>query len=219
MQNDALQFFGPGHSFVDFLLREFELEGDGRCAAAKLTVSSHNAGRLFAFMVLRTAPNLDALGSTGLSPALRLRIAEQLPQTRQPAAFELLPNDSPPVLEISEDEVELAAKLRASSDAERISAAELNAIAPLARIWNAAAIGVAAAIATVRANRKGQRQEAGRRLEESLKFDRTYVKWRAAQGDTNVAEDLESFDRAALAIEAETVTVDSIYLVLGVAPQ
>ena len=219
MENDALQFFGPGHSLVDFLLREFELEGDGRCAAAKVTVDSQNAGRLFAFVTLRTAPNLNALGRTGPTPALRLRVAEQLPQSRQSAEFELLPNDSPPVLEISEEEVELVAKLRAFSNPERISAAELNAIAPLARIWNATAMGVADAVAKVRATRTSQRQEAGRRLEESLKFDRTYLKWRTAQGDTKAAEDLESFDRAAAAIEEETVTVDSIYLVLGVATQ
>ncbi len=219
MENDSLQYFGPGHTLIDFLVREFEVEGPGRCAAAKVVASSSYVDRIFMFITLRCAPDLESLGPKSLSPAVRLRVLEQLPSSRQSVAFELLPHEDPPLAEVSEGEQELVAKLLATSDCERITPQELNSFAPLVQIWNATATAIPDALAKVRLGRDHLRQEAVRRLEDSLKFDRKYLTRLAAQGSQEALDDLESFQRAILAIEQEIVAVDSVYLVLGVDAQ
>jgi len=219
MENDSLQYFGPGHTLIDFLVREFEIEGPGRCAAASVVVSSSYVGRIFVFITLRCAPHLEALGARSLSPAVRLRVLEQLPSSRQSVAFELLPHEDPPLAEVSEDEQEFVAKLLTNSDCERITPSELNSFAPLLQIWNATATAIPDAVARVRLGREHLRQDAARRLEDILKFDRKYLTRLAAQGSQEALDDLESFQRAILAIEHEMVAVDSLYLVLGVGAQ
>jgi superfamily II DNA or RNA helicase len=209
MENDSLQYFGPGHTLIDFLVREFEIEGPGRCAAASVVVSSSYVGRIFVFITLRCAPHLEALGARSLSPAVRLRVLEQLPSSRQSVAFELLPHEDPPLAEVSEDEQEFVAKLLTNSDS----------FAPLLQIWNATATAIPDAVARVRLGREHLRQDAARRLEDILKFDRKYLTRLAAQGSQEALDDLESFQRAILAIEHEMVAVDSLYLVLGVGAQ
>ncbi len=219
MQNDALQFFGPGHPLIDFLVREFHVEGDGRCAISKVLVGSQHAGRLFAYVSLRCSPDLDAVGEKGLSPALRLRVLEQWPPRRESVAFELLPHENPPIRGIAEEEREFVAKLRASGSVERVTPSELNLVAPLATIWKATNAATTKAITIVRPAREVARKEAARRLADTLIFDRRYLEWRAAQGDPQAAKDVASIDRVVPAIEDEIITVDSVYVVLGVRPQ
>jgi hypothetical protein len=134
-------------------------------------------------------------------------------------AFELLPHENPPIRDIAEEEREFVAKLRASGSVERVTPSELNLVAPLATIWKATNAATTKAITIVRPAREVARKEAARRLADTLIFDRRYLEWRAAQGDPQAAKDVASIDRVVPAIEDEIITVDSVYVVLGVRPQ
>jgi hypothetical protein len=216
MQDDSVQFFGPGHPLVDFLVREFELEGEGRSAAAKVAVSRQFEGRLFLTIALECSPNFDVFGEDGLPPALRLRVLEETPSRRESLLIEVLPHEDPPIREISAEELEAVAKMCASQNGEDLTPAELNAFAPLSRIWLATSAAVAHAVTRTRASREEVRRDALQKIQNSLKYDKRYLTWRASQNDAQSLLDLECVSRIPLAVESEKIEVDSVYLVLGV---
>jgi hypothetical protein len=96
---------------------------------------------------------------------------------------------------------------------------ELNAVQPLHLVWQAISAATADAISRTRASREELRNDTLRRIQNSLRFDRSYLTWRSAQNDLQAAEDLECLDRIPLAIQSERIEVDSVYLVLGVPTQ
>jgi len=219
MQNDSVQFFGPGHPLIDFLLREFQLEGEGRSAAGKVPAPRQYEGRIFLAIALQCSPNLEAFGENEPPPTLRLRIVEEAPPRRESLLIEILPGEDPSIREISAEEHEFVAKLCASHHSERLAPMELNAVQPLHLVWQAISAATADAISRTRASREELRNDTLRRIQNSLRFDRSYLTWRSAQNDLQAAEDLECLDRIPLAIQSERIEVDSVYLVLGVPTQ
>jgi hypothetical protein len=219
MQNDSVQFFGPGHPLIDFLLREFQLEGEGRSAAGKVPVPPQHEGRIFLAIELQCSPNFELFGENEPPPALRLRIVEEAPPRRESLLMEILPGEDPPVREISAEEQEFVAKLCASHNVERLTPMELNAVAALYQVWLATSAATANAISRTRASREELRNDTLRRIQNSLRFDRSYLTWRATQNEAQAAQDLECLDRIPLAIQSEKIEVDSVYLALGVRTQ
>jgi superfamily II DNA or RNA helicase len=219
MQNDSVQFFGPGHPLIDFLVREFQLEGEGRSAAGKVAVPLQYEGRIFLSMGLHCSPNLEGFGGNELPPALRLRVIEEAPARKESLIMEILPGEDPPIREIPAEEHEFVAKLCASHNSERLTPMELNGVAPLSQVWLATSAATAHAISQTRSSREELRNDALRRIQNSLRFDRSYLTWRAAQNDSQAAKDLDCLDRIPLAIQSEKIEVDSVYLVLGVRTQ
>jgi hypothetical protein len=133
--------------------------------------------------------------------------------------MEIFPGDDPPFREIPAEEQEFVAKLCASHTSERLTPMELNAVAPLSQVWQTVSATIAHMISELRASREPLRNDALRRIQNSLKFDRSYLTWRAAQNEVQAAQDLECLDRIPLAIQSERIEVDSVYLVLGVRSQ
>lgn len=217
MKNEKLQFLGPGHPLVDFLVRDFEAESSGRASAAKVVVPPHHADRIFAFITLRCVANLDELGETRLSPAMRLRVAELYPPSRVHVKMELLPYDSPPIREIGDQEQEFVSGLPNAGSIQPITPEELNAIARLGDIWKAVERAVGDSLEQVRARRAENRNTALGRLSEGVRFDEMYYRWRISCGDTLAAIELSALEQAKAAIETEIVTLDSVLLIAGVA--
>jgi hypothetical protein len=216
MQNDSVQFFGPGHPLIDFLIREFQLEGEGRSAAGKVPVPRQYEGRMFLSFALQCSPDLEGFGGNELPPALRLRVIEEAPARRESMLMEILPGDDPSFREISTEEQEFVAKLCASHTSERLTPMELDAVAPLSQVWQATSAATAYSISQLRASREKLRNDALWRIQNSLRFDRSYLTWRATQNEVQAAQELECLDRIPLAIQSEGIGVDSVYLVLGV---
>jgi superfamily II DNA or RNA helicase len=216
MLNDSVQFFGPGHPLIDFLVREFQLEGEGRTAAGKVAVPHQYEGRIFLSIVLQCSPNFEGFEDNELPPALRLRVIEEAPPRRESHLMEILPGEDPSIQEISAEEGEFVAKLCASHNCERLTPIELNGVAPLSQIWIATSVATAHAVAQTRTSREELRTDALRRIQSSIRFDRSYLTWRANQNDSQAAQDLDCLDRIPLAIQSERIDVDSLFLVLGV---
>ena len=217
MQNDSLQFFGPGHELVDFLVNEFHAEGEGRAAAAQISVSAQNAGRIFVWISARCFPDFTKWDDHGLPPALRLAVTQFSPLENRSIALELLPHQEALFRSPAADEQEFVAGLQTSANTERLSPKELNSIAPLTLIWRSLSEAVVEAVRRLRSEREAVLTANADKLTSHLMYDRRYLEWRAAQGDTQASNELPSFDHAIQSILEESIEIDSIYLVLGVA--
>lgn len=216
MNDDSLQFFGPGHELIDFLVSEFQAEGEGRAAIAKVKVSTHVAGRLFARIFIRCSPGLGKWDKDSLPPALRLRVVQTSPVEECAILFELLPHQDTSFRLLAEEEQDFVAHLYAASNTERLSPEELNSVAPLSLIWKSVSLATREAVRRIQAEREEIRKANAKKLTEDFIFDRRYLEWRSAQGDVHAAKQLPSFDHAIQSVLEESVEIDSLYLVLGV---
>lgn len=217
MQNDSLQFFGPGHQLIDFLVNEFQAEGEGRAAAAKASVSAENAGRMLVWISARCFPDLARWNDPGLPPALRLAVSQFSPPENRSVVLELLPHQETMFRTPGADEQEFVAGLQAFANLGGLSPKELDSVAPLALIWRSLSEAAVEAVGRIRKEREALRTENAERLTGHLMYDRRYLEWRSAQGDSHASNELPSFDHAIQSILQESVEIDSIYLVLGVA--
>lgn len=217
IENDSLQFFGPGHELIDFLVSEFQTEGEGRAAMAKVPVSTQEAGRLFAKIFVRCSPGLGKWDKDSLPPALRLTVAQTSPVEERAVLFELLPHQDTLFRPMAGEEQDLVAHLYGASNTKRLSPEELNSVAPLTLIWQSVSAAILEAVSQIQAEREGMRKANAERLTEHLIFDRRYLEWRSAHGDEHASKELPSFDHAVQSILEESVEIDSVYLVLGVA--
>lgn len=219
MQNDSLQFFGPGHQLIDFLVSEFRVEGEGRAAAAKATVLPQDAGRMFVWISARCYPDLAKWNNDDLPPALRLGVTQFSPVEHQSVVLELLPHQEALFRTPGVEEQEFIAGLQVSSSLEELSPKELNSSAPLALIWQSLSAATVEAVQRIRNERSVVRTANAEKFAAHLAFDRRYLEWRSAQGDAQASNELPSFAHAVESILGESVEIDSIYLVLGVAAE
>ena len=217
MQNDSLQFFGPGHQLIDFLVSEFRAEGEGRAAGAKVLVSPQNAGRMFVWISARCSPDSAGWDMHGLTPALRLGVTQFSPVENRSVVLELLPHHESLFRSPGAEETEFIAGLQTSPNSERLRPKELNAVAPLALIWRSLSAAADEGLRRIRDEREAIRTANAKKLADHLMYDRRYLEWRSAQGEAQAASELPSFDHAIQSILNESVEIDSIYLVLGVA--
>jgi len=217
MQNDSLQFFGPGHALIDFLVSEFHAEGEGRAAAAKASVSPQDAGRMFVWISARCSPDFAKWDKHGLPPALRLGVTQFSPVENRSVVLELLPHQDSCFRAPAAEEQEFIAGLQTSANLKQLSPKELNSAAPLALIWRSLSTATVEAIRQIRDEREAVRTANAGKFADHLMYDRRYLEWRSAQGDTQASNELPAFDHAIQSILEESVEIDSIYLVLGVA--
>jgi hypothetical protein len=133
--------------------------------------------------------------------------------------LELLPHQEASFRIPGAEDQEFIARLQASSNLEKLSPKELDSAAPLALIWQSLSVATVETVQLIRNERRAVRTANAEKFAAHLTFDRRYVEWRSAQGDTQASSELPSFDRAVVSILEESVEIDSIYLVLGVAAE
>jgi hypothetical protein len=216
MQNDSMQFFGPGHELIDFLVSEFQTEGEGRAAAAKASVLPQNAGRIFVWISARCAPDIAKWDKDGLPPALRLGVTQFSPVDNRSVVIELLPHQEALFRLPGAEEQGFIAGLQTPPNLERLSPKELNSVAPLALIWRSLSAATVEAVRWICNEREAVRTANAEKFAEHLVYDRRYLEWRSAQGDSQASNELPSFDHAIQSILQESIEIDSVFLVLGV---
>jgi hypothetical protein len=177
MQNDSLQFFGPGHELIDFLVSEFQAEGEGRAAAAKVPVEPQDVGRMFARISVRCSPALAKWDNNGFAPALRLSVMQCSPVEDRSVVLELLPHQDSLFHAPAEEEQEFITRLQSAASTERLLPKELNSVAPLALIWRSVSASTAEAVRRVHAEREAVRSANAKRLADHLMLDRKYLEW------------------------------------------
>lgn len=217
MQNDSLQFFGPGHELIDFLVSEFHAEGEGRAAAARATVLPQDEGRMFVWISARCSPDLAKWDNDDLPPALRLGVTQFSPVENRSVVLELLPHQEALFRTPGAQEQEFIAGLQTSANFEKLSPRELNSAAPLALIWQSLSAVSIEAVRRIREEREIVRTSNAEKFANHLMYDRRYLEWRSAHCDSQASNELPSFDHAIESILEESVEIDSVYLVLGVA--
>ena len=217
MENDSLQFFGPGHELIDFLVSEFHAEGEGRAAAARATVLPQDSGRMFVWISARCSPDLAKWDNDDLPPALRLGVKQFSPIENRSVVLELLPHQEASFRTPRAEEQEFIAGLQTSANFEKLSPGELDSAAPLTLIWQSLSAATCEAVRRIRDEREVVRTSNAEKFRNHLMYDRRYLEWRSAQWNSEASNELLSFDHAIESILEESVEIDSVYLVLGVA--
>jgi hypothetical protein len=87
----GLQYFAPGHLFVDALLQSARETQDARAAIFFRDLGAHGSGHVFCIVVGRLGPDESAFRD-GLPPGLLRRAEHYLPVEWVRSAFEILPD-------------------------------------------------------------------------------------------------------------------------------
>jgi len=215
LEDESLEFFAPGHPFVDALVRDLLASPDGRTAALTRNLGPERRGHLHLLVAAETAvPDAD------LPEGLRHRARGYLwPQVRTGAA-RLLPGRDPAATPVA-DRALLAALERTDSSDRTLDPDDLARAVDLAELWGAVEEGVASVLDALRTARAAEVADAADRLGADVAGDVAFLRSalaRAASDEERVALERELADRERLvaAVRAEEVTPAAVALILGV---
>lgn len=213
LQYDNVQFFGPGHVFVDGLLAGIERSSSGRLAVFLRSLGSAHIRKCFAVFVMACEVDFTGVHAGLVTRARRHLWPEWKPvavelDVREPEASRLVPPGR------LMDEL-----VRSSESGERKAPPDLFG-GGVEKIACAVRAGLPLAQEAVNRERDRLRTQGAARLRAELASDIGYITWRKkrATGDEliQVDDELAQLERVIAAVERETVVLDSLALVIGV---
>lgn len=220
LEDESLQFLGPGHRLIDALTKALQECGVGRATVMGRDLGSDHVNRLFAVAAIRCGLDRAAWLAQGLPQRLLGRAERRLwPAIIQVPLQIRLGRD--PVASLVEDP-ELRARLledyRKGGDYP-FQPGEIFQMLPGAYLWPALQGAMQTALEMVEADRQPMREQAERLVAADLRNEMGYLRGQA-KGRTAVAraaaQELEARHRLRYAIRMEQYSVEALALVVGV---
>ncbi len=214
LENEAIQYFAPGHVFVDALLANAHDTQDARASAFFRGLGAKGSGRVFALVVGRLEPDASAWPA-GFAPGLRRRAEQYLPAEWVRMAWEIQPDGEialvqpGPLLEGLHRDFEVADR---KCQPEHIGTIHDR----YPGLW----VGVRSAAASAKIEilrlKKRELDESAADLADDLRSELAYL--RARKGNVMGANwETELGEREALlaSIREPSVTLDSVAVIVG----
>ena len=219
LEDERQQFLGPGHPLIDALLDDLARSQEGRASVFLLKLGPHYHRRLFALILGRADLDLDPSGAKNLPLGLRLRARRHLWPEVESALLELLPEQMPAAVLVQDSN--LAYHLR-SPDAitaqfQKVPPNDLGELYDTLPLWAALEEAQNLAVEHIRQHRAPLSQEAAKGLEEELRPEIGFLRWKHAQSPA--METQEAIDARMGLLEAvreERIEVEAIALIMGV---
>jgi ATP-dependent helicase HepA len=206
LADESVQFFAPGHPFVEFLVHDWRTATYGRASASFRDLGARARGRAFAIILVRSEIQW---GDSPLAAALRLHAARFVQAQTESCLFELFDGSGASPSADVHDPVIRKALLRAqTAPGDNVTPATLNRLIPLAQLWTAVASAEQAAVSIVRMRRQPTLANAIEQLRR-----RFSIEAHALVNDGN--EFMPEFQNAARAIQDEVCSVEAIQVVVG----
>jgi hypothetical protein len=219
LEDERQQFLGPGHPLVDALMHDLAHSSEGRASVMLVELGPRYHRRLFALVLGRCDLGLGPSAEADLPQGLRLRALRHIWPEIQPALLALHPGEEPAASLVQD--AELTFQLR-SPDALKAQYQKLppNALGELydtLTLWASVEEAETLAVEHIREQRSGIPEQAARRLEEELRPEIGYLKWRQGRYPMQETDrEIEARLRLIEAVRNERVEVEAVAVIVGV---
>jgi len=214
LQNESLQFFGPGHRLIDAILMDVKGCPEGRSSVVARNLGEENRGKLF-LLVLGQCKLLEA----GLPAGLLARARRFLWPEVISELFEM--NTNPPSLQRVEDGLLRSQLLDPQMylGARKIDPEKFSNAISAAAVWavvNEALPMIESALSRLRVERKAQGCSA---LADDLRQEMEYYHWVVSQGEPRQSQqaqrELELRQRLLERASGEFVHIEGLAVIVG----
>ncbi|MCU0834305.1 MAG: SNF2-related protein [Chromatiaceae bacterium] len=219
LEDERQQFLGPGHPLVDTLMHDLAHSSEGRASVMLVQLGPRYHRRLFALVLGRCDLGLGGTDEADLPQGLRLRARRHIWPEVQPALVELYPGEEPGASMVQD--AELTFQLR-SPDAlkaqyQKLPPNTLGELCDTLKLWGSVREAETLAIEHVRGQRSGIPEQAAKRLEEELRPEIGYLKWRqGCYAPQETDREIEARLRLIEAVRNERVEVEAVAVIVGV---
>lgn len=208
LEDESIQYFAPGHLFMDAVLEDARGSHEARAAAFFRDLGSKGARRLFAVLVAKVSIDESVLPER-MSPGVRRRVEQFLPDEWVRVPYEIIPAGGftavPPG--------ELQEKLKADEGHDhKMGQDHMEAIrSAVPALWADVRKAASDCPARVRAQLARQIEGAVEGLEEELRGEMAFLRTQGKKGASAFRE------REALleAVREPAVTIDAVAIVYG----
>jgi len=219
LEDERQQFLGPGHPLVDALMHDLAHSSEGRASVMLAQLDPRYHRRLFALVLGRCDLGLGGSAEAAFPQGLRLRARRHIWPEVQPTLLALHPGEEPAASLVQD--AELTFQLR-SPDALNAQYQKLppNALGELydtLTLWTSVKEAETLAVEHIREQRTGIPEQAARRLEEELRPEIGYLKWRQGRYPMQETDrEIEARLRLIEAVRNERVEVEAVAVIVGV---
>jgi superfamily II DNA or RNA helicase len=212
LDNSALQYFAPGHVFVDALLQSARDAHDARATVFFRDLGSQAKGRIFVVVVGRLGPDESAWGE-GVSAGLLRRAEHFLPVEWVPSAWEIDPaGDAVPVP--SGPLLEGLCRRFQSADRKCHPAHMPEIVEQFPGLWIGLKSAVSASREAILARKEDELSAAADELADGLRSELAYLRSKGT-GSQEVVQQLREREALLKSVQRPTVAIDAVAIVIG----
>jgi superfamily II DNA or RNA helicase len=211
LQNSALQYFAPGHVFVDALIQCAQNTYDARASVFFRDLGAKGRGHVFCLIVGRLGPD-EAAVTSDLAPGLVRRAEHFLPTEWVRSAFEIRPNGEVDVVQQGPLLRELLKDVQQSD--RKCHPEQFEYVAErVPELWKGLHSAVDTAKNTVLAQKADEIHAAANDMEEALRGEMAYLKSLPESEERNRA--LRDRETLLASVRFPSVAIDAVAIVIG----
>ena len=219
LEDESLEFFGPGHPVIDALSRDVETSAGGRATVSAAHLGHARRGRFHLLLLVRTGLDLGVWGDEEPPAGLLYRARTRLWPEIRPVALDLHPGNEPGAKLGPRDLESLLSE--AVGAGRKVDRDDLAGVVSLPSLQATVKQGIQLALRHVAEARGPLVAEAAGQLREDFAEDLGYLRGvvareRNAGRAADAEREIAARERAIESVEREQLQLDALALVLGV---
>jgi len=222
LADESLQFFAPGHPFINALVADMEASEEGRATVMAVDLGPRFKNRKFMLLLGHCHLDEALLHDVEMAPGLRLRAYRYLAPEVWSAMVELLPGEEPAAQPLKDATVlaQFRSPRHIEVERQKVPPNVLGQAMDLTDLWEAVEDAIPIGIEAIRAKREGIPEESARRFASDLAPELGYLEWQCEQVAASARRALEAEIRARRqfveAIRGERIDVEAIAVIVAV---
>ena len=222
LRDESQQLFGPGHPFVDGLIKDLDVSEDGRATLAGIQLGSIYKKRIFVLIIAKCSAGTPCVKGGELSPGLKVRAHRYLWPQVEPILLEICLGQTVSVIDVTDPNLISMFRSPDSVTAKYmiVPANVLGNSLDTSELWSALDESIAIGMSRIKSRRKGIPESAAQALQEDLGQEVGFLKWhcRRLAARKKVALQREIDMRTILIenVRNETIELEGLGIFVGV---